>query len=442
MQERGEARPDPGQNEGLGAGIGMEPVGLHVAAVGGDPGKEERDPGDAGGSGRALEGGGERPLVERPVIGRKTHAEKEHAGVGTTGARDHGAQVGREDRGGKRAQAVVPAELEDQKERVPAGEETGKTRASLGRSFPAHARVHDPHARIPLREAAAEEIDPGHAAREAVAGAQAVAKNEDRASRERGRPRGGASGSEGYTHGDDHQRRGHPTHAMNAACDRCGLLRLEDVSHGYSGNEETASILEGVSLTLERGERAALLGVSGSGKTTLLAVASGLEPPRAGRVRFLDRDLYALDENRRAALRLAHLGFVFQDIQLFPLLDVLENVRLPLAFRGDADAEERAREALEAVGLARRARVRPSALSGGEQQRVAVARAFALRPLLLVADEPTARLDRGHARRVWDLLTGLGRERGTALLVATHDEALATDCATRYRLEGGRLRNA
>ncbi len=223
---------------------------------------------------------------------------------------------------------------------------------------------------------------------------------------------------------------------------RTPLLCLEDVFHGYSGNEAPASILEGVSLALERGERAAVLGVSGSGKTTLLAVAAGLEPPRAGRVRFLEQDLYALDENRRAALRLAHLGFVFQDIQLFPLLDVIENVRLPLDFRGEKNAEERAREALEAVGLARRMHARPNTLSGGEQQRVAIARAFALRPLLLVADEPTARLDRGHARRVWDLLAGLGRERGSALLVATHDEELASGCETRYRLENGRLRGA
>jgi len=230
---------------------------------------------------------------------------------------------------------------------------------------------------------------------------------------------------------------------MTHADARNGLLRLEDVSHGYgSGNEGDGLILEGVTLALEPGERAAVLGVSGSGKTTLLAIAAGLEPPRAGRVRLLGRDLYALDEDRRAALRLAHLAFVFQDIQLFPLLDVFENVRLPLAFRGDADADERAREALEAVGLARRARARPSALSGGEQQRVAVARAFALRPLLLVADEPTARLDRGNARRIWDLLAGLGRERGSAILVATHDDDLAADCATRYRLEAGRLERA
>ena len=218
------------------------------------------------------------------------------------------------------------------------------------------------------------------------------------------------------------------------------LLSLEHVSHAYSGSEGTSPILGGVSLTLERGARTALLGVSGSGKTTLLALAAGLEPPRQGRVLFRGEDLYALEENKRASLRLAHFGFVFQDIQLFPLLDVFENVRLPLAFRGDADAEERAREALEAVGLARRMRARPSALSGGEQQRVAVARAFALRPLLLFADEPTARLDRDNARAVWELLTELGREQGTALLVATHDEALAARCDTRYRLEAGRLR--
>lgn len=218
-----------------------------------------------------------------------------------------------------------------------------------------------------------------------------------------------------------------------------GLLRLEDVSHGYSDGGTTTPILEGVCLALRRGERAAVLGVSGSGKTTLLAVASGLEPPAAGRVHFLGQNLYALGEDERAALRLRHVAFVFQDIQLFPLLDVHENVRLPLAFRGDPDAHERAREALEAVGLGRRLGARPTLLSGGEQQRVAIARAFALRPTLLVADEPTARLDRGHARLVWDLLTGLAREHGTALLVATHDEALAAGCESRYRLSDGRL---
>lgn len=217
------------------------------------------------------------------------------------------------------------------------------------------------------------------------------------------------------------------------------LLFVEDVSHGYSQGTGTTTILEGVTFTLDRGERAAILGVSGSGKTTLLAVASGLEQPRRGRVSLLGEDLYALDEDERARRRLQHLAFVFEDIQLFPLLDVWENVSLPLAMRGDRDVRERTREALEAVGLGDRLHARPNTLSGGEQQRVAIARAFALRPLLLVADEPTARLDRNNARHVWALLTRLARERGAALLVATHDEHLAEDCESRYRIADGRL---
>ena len=199
------------------------------------------------------------------------------------------------------------------------------------------------------------------------------------------------------------------------------------------------TILADVSFEVRAGEAVAIVGVSGSGKSTLLALLAGLDTPSAGAVRIDGHDLYALDEDGRAALRGRMVGFVFQSFQLLPAMTALENVMLPLELAGAADAEPAAQAMLDRVGLRDRLHHYPKQLSGGEQQRVAMARAFVTRPKLLFADEPTGNLDPATGAQVIDLLFGLNRESGTTLLLVTHDEALTQRCSRVLRLAAGRL---
>jgi putative ABC transport system ATP-binding protein len=201
------------------------------------------------------------------------------------------------------------------------------------------------------------------------------------------------------------------------------------------------TILEGVSFEVRAGEAVAIVGVSGSGKSTLLGLLAGLDTPTAGTVRIDGRDLGALDEDGRAALRGRMIGFVFQSFQLLPAMTALENVMLPLELAGADDAEDQARAMLARVGLADRAHHYPKQLSGGEQQRVAIARAFVKRPRLLFADEPTGNLDTATGAQVIDLLFELNRESAATLLLVTHDEALTRRCGRALRLAAGRLVN-
>jgi putative ABC transport system ATP-binding protein len=207
-----------------------------------------------------------------------------------------------------------------------------------------------------------------------------------------------------------------------------------------TSSEGELAILSDFSCTVHAGETVAILGASGSGKSTLLGLLAGLDVPSAGTVRFRGQDLAALNEDGRAALRGRHMGFVFQSFQLLPSLTALENVLLPLELAGIGDAEERARQALERVGLTPRLRHYPRQLSGGEQQRVAIARAFAPRPSILFADEPTGNLDAATGQRIIDLLFSLNGEAGTTLLLVTHDATLAQRCGRRLQLEGGKLK--
>ena len=202
--------------------------------------------------------------------------------------------------------------------------------------------------------------------------------------------------------------------------------------------EETLHILADVSFCVNPGESVAIVGGSGSGKSTLLGLMAGLDVPSAGRVRLDGQDLFALDEDGRAALRGRAMGFVFQSFQLLPGLTALENVMLPLELAGLPDPAARAGEHLARVGLARRARHRPDQLSGGEQQRVALARAFAVSPRILLADEPTGNLDAHTGAQVIDLLFELNRRQGASLVIVTHDPALAGRCGRCLRLEAGR----
>jgi putative ABC transport system ATP-binding protein len=212
-----------------------------------------------------------------------------------------------------------------------------------------------------------------------------------------------------------------------------------------AGGGAPLTVLEGVDLDVAAGEVVAVLGPSGSGKTTLLGLLAGLDRASAGSVTLDGVALDGLDEDARAALRAERVGFVFQTFQLVPTLTALENVLVPLELLPDgralspAEAEARARDLLGRVGLAARVDHHPAQLSGGEQQRVGIARAFAARPRLLFADEPTGNLDRETGRAVTDLLFALNREAGTTLVVVTHDLELARRAGRVVHLEAGRI---
>ncbi|HDP89053.1 MAG TPA: ATP-binding cassette domain-containing protein [Thioalkalivibrio sp.] len=200
------------------------------------------------------------------------------------------------------------------------------------------------------------------------------------------------------------------------------------------------TILQGVELDVAAGEAVAIVGASGSGKSTLLGLLAGLDAPTAGEVHLLGQAMHAVDEDARAAVRAGKVGFVFQSFQLLPGLTALENVMLPLELAGrEREAGALARQALDDVGLTPRLEHYPHQLSGGEQQRVAVARAFAPGPRVLFADEPTGNLDANTGKQVSDLIFRLREAMGTALVLVTHDAELAARCERRYELRDGVL---
>jgi len=198
-------------------------------------------------------------------------------------------------------------------------------------------------------------------------------------------------------------------------------------------------ILTDIGLDIQAREAVAIVGVSGSGKSTLLGLLAGLDLPSDGEVFLSSHRLNDLDEDGRARVRGELVGFVFQSFQLLPGLTALENVMLPLELRGDQKPCEQATELLGRVGLAERLQHYPKQLSGGEQQRVAIARAFATEPAILFADEPTGNLDKVTGERVIDLLFSLNRDKGTTLVLVTHDEQVAGRCDRLIRLESGRV---
>jgi putative ABC transport system ATP-binding protein len=205
--------------------------------------------------------------------------------------------------------------------------------------------------------------------------------------------------------------------------------------------DATLAILQDIELAVMPGEAVAVVGASGSGKSTLLGLLAGLDTPTAGSVHLDGVDLFALDEDGRAALRKRLVGFVFQSFQLLASLTALENVMLPLELAERDDAEDRARAMLARVGLADRLGHYPKYLSGGEQQRVALARAFVVEPRVLFADEPTGNLDAATGAGIIDLLFELNGERGTTLMLVTHDAMVARRCTRQIRLAGGRTVN-
>jgi len=217
------------------------------------------------------------------------------------------------------------------------------------------------------------------------------------------------------------------------------MLLLDDVELTLESAAGPVNVLRGVSLAVDSGETVAVVGPSGSGKSTMMMIAAGLERPSAGRVVVAGRDLAPLDEDALARFRRETLGIVFQNFHLVPTMTALENVAVPLEFARQSDAFDRARAALDKVGLIRRLTHYPGQLSGGEQQRVALARAFVGEPKLLLADEPTGNLDRDTGSHVVDLIFSLAETHASTLLLITHDPAISARCAREVRLVDGRI---
>ena len=225
---------------------------------------------------------------------------------------------------------------------------------------------------------------------------------------------------------------------MNRAIDS-PILIAEHLGKRVSTDEGSLDILHDVSFTVKPAEAVAIVGASGSGKSTLLGLLAGLDSPSSGRVVLDGHELAQMNEDSRALFRGQHVGFVFQSFQLLSALNALENVMLPLELSGAAGARQRATELLQRVGLGARLEHYPRTLSGGEQQRVAIARAFVSEPKLLFADEPTGNLDTATGASIIDLLFSLNRERGTTLVLVTHDAALGSRCSRWLEISAGRL---
>jgi putative ABC transport system ATP-binding protein len=217
------------------------------------------------------------------------------------------------------------------------------------------------------------------------------------------------------------------------------ILKLENVSKTYQSAGRTLTVLENINFTVLAGSSIAIVGPSGSGKTTLLGLAAGLDRSSAGTVELNNIRLDKLNEDERARIRNQHVGFIFQNFQLLPTLTALENVMVPLELRGEKNVKARAVDLLSKVGLADRGHHYPAQLSGGEQQRISLARAFCNKPQILFADEPTGNLDAETSEKIIELIFNLNREAGTTLILVTHDPDLANKTGRIIKLRGGRV---
>ena len=217
------------------------------------------------------------------------------------------------------------------------------------------------------------------------------------------------------------------------------VVEVSRLTKSVDNGGEPLVILHENSFSVAGGDTVAIVGASGSGKSTLLGLLAGLDLPSSGVVKLAGEELAGLDEDARAVLRGRLLGFVFQSFQLLPSLNAIENVMLPLELAGVANARAEAEYWLDRVGLSHRLRHYPKHLSGGEQQRVAVARAFAPKPMLILADEPTGNLDAATGHQIIELMFAINAERGTTLILVTHDEEIAARCGRVLRIQSGRL---
>jgi len=215
------------------------------------------------------------------------------------------------------------------------------------------------------------------------------------------------------------------------------LISVAHVFKSVTDSSGTLGILRDIDFSLSAGETLAIVGASGSGKSTLLSIMAGLDTPSQGTVRVAGQDLFSLSEDERAQVRAQHMGFVFQSFQLMANLTALENVMLPLELSGASRIVATATAMLQRVGLGERLKHYPKVLSGGEQQRVALARAFVMKPSILLADEPTGSLDHATGETILNLMLELNQERGTTLVLVTHDERVAARCQRRLVMAAG-----
>lgn len=217
------------------------------------------------------------------------------------------------------------------------------------------------------------------------------------------------------------------------------ILKVHNLGKSYASGSKNLQVLQDISFDIEENETFSIVGPSGSGKTTLLGLCAGLDRPDSGSIELCGTELSSLTEDERAMLRNRNVGFVFQNFQLLPTLTALENVAVPLELQGVKNAASTGKDLLEKVGLGDRFHHYPSQLSGGEQQRVAVARAFSNKPSILFADEPTGNLDAATGEKVVELLFELNKEAGTTLVIVTHDLELAQKTQRILRLKAGRI---
>ena len=218
------------------------------------------------------------------------------------------------------------------------------------------------------------------------------------------------------------------------------VLSVQNLSKSVQDSSGVLTILHTLAFDVAPGESVAIVGASGSGKSTLLSLLAGLDTPTEGEIWMCGQNLASMNEDQRAAHRARHVGFVFQNFQLISHLTALENVMLPMELQGDAQASPKAKAMLERVGLGQRLQHRPVVMSGGEQQRVALARAFVMQPDILMADEPTGSLDHDTGVAVMDLMFSLNKEKGTTLILVTHDEEIAARCDRRLHIHAGHLK--
>ncbi|PRY86636.1 ABC transporter ATP-binding protein [Mongoliibacter ruber] len=220
------------------------------------------------------------------------------------------------------------------------------------------------------------------------------------------------------------------------------ILAVKNVSKTYKSGNRSLTVLDNVNFSVEPGQSIAIVGPSGSGKTTLLGLCAGLDAASQGSVMLVDRALEDLNEDERAEVRSQNIGFIFQNFQLLPTLTALENVMVPLELKKRKDAREKATELLKKVGLEDRMTHYPTQLSGGEQQRVSIARAFANEPKILFADEPTGNLDTETGEMIEDLIFQLNQDQGTTLVLVTHDLDLAKRTNRIINIKGGKVQEA